>query len=314
MGNSSSRRSGYNFKRKKTATIGGDCGTDQTDEQIIKFEEQFEVSDTVLGRGADAIVYEAFDHVSRTKVAIKVVDLLAANTGDRGSILRARFQRETSIMGTLQHRNLVKMLDYHETVGKLAVLMEYVEGGSLGERITDVHGVGESNAKTIMVGLAEAVRYLHSNGVVHRDIKAENILVCSADSFNFGVKLCDFGFASYCEGETLTELLGTLDYLAPEIIRKRPYGKPVDMWALGVVMYILLSGRFPFFSSDRRALCFLILKGEYALENDPRWDGVSEQARDLLKHLLVLDPSQRYTITDVLSHPWILSHVDSPLL
>lgn len=154
--------------------------------------------------------------------------------------------------------------------------------------------------------LAKAIAYCHDKGIVHRDLKPENILLSSLDERTAVIKIADMGFARTVRANGMETSCGTPSYVAPEVLRGERYGAAVDLWSLGVVMYILLCGYAPFAASTQTKLFKAICRGVYRF-GSPYWDAISEQAKDLISHLLVLDTSHRYTARQVLSHPWIAS-------
>ena len=146
--------------------------------------------------------------------------------------------------------------------------------------------------------------YIHSKGIVHRDLKPENLLY-AAPSPNENLKLADFGLAHILkENEILETACGTPGYVAPEVLNGDGYQTPVDMWSLGVVLYILLCGFPPFYDDSTRILFEIIKQGRYDFPPE-YWDDVSESAKDLIRKLLVVDPAQRLTAAQVKEHPWV---------
>ena len=151
----------------------------------------------------------------------------------------------------------------------------------------------------------DALIYCHKMGIVHRDIKPENLLFNSKDYSKAQIKISDFGLARFLQEEKLaTTTCGTPGYVAPEILSEKPYGSACDIWSVGVVMFILLSGEPPFYHEDNFELFELIKKCEYDLSKQV-WQGVSKEAKDLIKRILVADPAKRISATEIQSHPWI---------
>jgi serine/threonine protein kinase len=292
---------------------GSASTTRSNSERGLTFEERYQAVDstTTLGEGADALIYFGVDVQQRINVALKVVDFSRLTCNEKRLHLQHRFQVETDILSSIAHKNIITLYDFNFHPDKGVMVLEYAEGGDLFEccKQSHHHGMPESEAKGVMVGLIEAVRYIHSNNIVHRDLKPENVLLRSKHTTH-GVLLADFGFAAYCEeGETLTELVGTLNYVAPEVLRSKPYGRPIDVWALGVIMFIILSGDFPFNDDDRNILYRQIIRGKFTFE-EPRWKYISKEAKHLLLSLMVVDVSRRIMIDEVLLHPWITSYQD----
>jgi serine/threonine protein kinase len=292
------KKSGVVIKRKRS--IKNVPTVESTDVCDKRFEEKYFYGYKVLGKGGDAIVYEGVETISMTKVAVKVKEITSPK--DVG------LQSECRILSDLDHRGIVKLVDSHIDNNRHIMVLELAQAGDLIDKICEQKLFEEDTAKGIIVNLAEAIRYLHSKNVVHRDIKPENILLRSCTSYK-NLMLADFGFAAICQGDSLTERLGTFKYMAPELFRATSYGKAVDVWALGVTMYVLLSGRYPFYHQDSKIICRLILQADIKFESEV-WSLVSDDAKDLLRKIFVADPKQRCTIDEVLLHPWILSFVE----
>ncbi|NXS99950.1 KCC2D kinase, partial [Jacana jacana] len=180
-----------------------------------------------------------------------------------------------------------------------------VTGGELFEDIVAREYYSEADASHCIQQILEAVLHCHQMGVVHRDLKPENLLLASK-SKGAAVKLADFGLAIEVQGEQQAwfGFAGTPGYLSPEVLRKDPYGKPVDMWACGVILYILLVGYPPFWDEDQHRLYQQIKAGAYDFPS-PEWDTVTPEAKDLINKMLTINPAKRITASEALKHPWI---------
>lgn len=178
------------------------------------------------------------------------------------------------------------------------------------DAITQSVKFGEVDSARMVKDLCNALFYLHSRSIVHRDLKPENLLVHRNKDGSISLKLADFGLAMEVK-EPIFTVCGTPTYVAPEILSEIGYGLEVDMWAVGVITYILLCGFPPFRSPDRNQteLFEFIKAGEYEFLS-PYWDNISPYAKDLIEHLLVVDKKKRYTAIETLSHPWILLNGD----
>ena len=153
--------------------------------------------------------------------------------------------------------------------------------------------------------IVDAIRYCHAQGIIHRDIKPENLLFSSKDMSKSVLKISDFGLARFVEEDVFaTTTCGTPGYVAPEILMQKPYHVACDFWSIGVVLFILLSGCPPFFDEDNYVLFEKIKKVQYNFDA-PTWENVSEDAKDVIRNLLVADPEKRLTPDQFLNHPWI---------
>lgn len=253
-------------------------------------------------------------------------------------------------MRQLKHENITELQEFIETRDFYFIVLELVPGGELFHQIVRLTYFSEDLSRHVIIQVAEAIRYLHEEaGVVHRDIKPENLLFYPApfipsigqnvrsgedeDKEDEGqfitdvgaggigiIKLADFGLSKIIwDTKTMTPC-GTVGYTAPEIVNDQRYSKSVDMWALGCVLYTLLCGFPPFYDESIQVLTEKVAKGEYTFLS-PWWDDISKEAKDLVSHLLTVNPDRRYSIDQFLEHPWITQNkkptvpaFDSPLM
>ncbi|KAK7482095.1 hypothetical protein BaRGS_00026679 [Batillaria attramentaria] len=262
--------------------------------------ERYELGRT-LGDGNFAIVRVSRSKTSGHEFAMKVIDKPKLKGKEH------MVENEIEIMKDCAHPNIVKLYEEYETCDKIYLVMELVKGGDLFDAITQSVKFGEVDSAHMVADLCNALFYLHSRAIVHRDLKPENLLVHRNKDGTITLKLADFGLAMEVK-ENIYTVCGTPTYVAPEILTEIGYGLEVDMWAVGVITYILLCGFPPFRSPDRNQteLFEFIKAGEYEFLS-PYWDNVSDSAKDLIRRLLVVDKSKRYTAIEVLSHPWIVS-------
>lgn len=293
---------------------------------INQFEDVYELTEKVLGEGSSACVYEGRNKATKQPVAVKIIK-------KRHGLRRSRVFREIEMFYHCQkHTNIIKLLEYFEEADKFYLVFEKAEGGPLLAHIQKRIHFTENEAAQIVKNLAEALKFLHKRGIAHRDLKPENIL-CHSESQLCPVKICDFDlgsgviFSNSSSPVSTPELLtpvGSAEFMAPELVdalkgEATSYDKRCDLWSLGVIIYILLCGYPPFYGCcgsdcgwERGEFCEscqdqLFVSIQDGLYDFPEreWSGVSDEAKDLIRHLLVKDASQRYTAEMVLNHPWV---------
>jgi serine/threonine protein kinase len=261
--------------------------------------ENFEVLE-LLGEGHFAKVKRAKHKESGQFVAIKFIDKQQIISDEHQ--LSALFS-EINIMKSLKHPHIVRLLDVYETDDKLCLIMELVTGGELFDKIVERGSYSERDASLLMVAMFHAVKYLHSKGIAHRDLKPENILY-ESDAPTAPVKISDFGLSKVVEKKKMMQTCcGTPGYVAPEVLRYAGYGPEVDIWSLGVLLYVLLCGFPPFYDENDAELFAQIQTGKFEFIS-PYWDTISKEAKDLITKLLCVDPKKRLTAEQALTHPW----------
>jgi serine/threonine protein kinase len=262
---------------------------------IYDIEEQI----GVIGRGAFSIVRAARHKQTGLRVAVKCVDKSALSEDQE-----AHLKQEAAILQSLDHPSVLKCLGFYDNGPYYYLVMEYLAGGELFDRIVKKSYYNENDARWIVKIILNAFAYIHSQGVVHRDMKPENLILLSTDNDKI-IKVADFGFAVKTTGHSnLRARLGSLGYEAPEVLLDEPYGKPVDMWDIGVIMYILLGGYPPFADEHIPTLFAKIKKAEFEF-HEQYWKDVSEDAKDLIRKLLRKKPLARLTAEEALQHPWV---------
>lgn len=271
----------------------------------------FYVVERQIGKGSYGEVFLGHDIITHEPCAIKVIKKNPFNRKQKKFI-----ERESAIMKTVDNAYIVQTLDVfesHGADGSLTIVSEYCGGGELFDLIIASQCFTEDKARHIMRQVLLGVDYLHSRGIVHRDIKPENILACST-TWPLNVKLTDFGLSNFIDGDSncqdnaLLSHVGTSYYISPEILGKKGYGPPVDLWASGVVLYIMLCGRFPFFGKTDVEYVQSLHRG--ANMTGPDWDSVSDTGKAFLCSLLSLDPKRRLTAKEALDHDWMLEGLD----
>ncbi|XP_015197446.1 serine/threonine-protein kinase DCLK1a isoform X3 [Lepisosteus oculatus] len=260
--------------------------------------ERYKVGRTI-GDGNFAVVRECVERSTGREYALKIIN----KSKCRGK--EHMIQNEVSILRRVKHPNIVLLIEEMDTYSELYLVMELVKGGDLFDAITSTNKYTERDASGMLYNLASAIKYLHSLNIVHRDIKPENLLVYEHHDGSKSLKLGDFGLATVVDGPLYT-VCGTPTYVAPEIIAETGYGLKVDIWAAGVITYILLCGFPPFrgSSEDQEALFDQILMGQLDFPL-PYWDNISDSAKELITSMLQVDVDQRYTALQVLDHPWV---------
>ena len=201
-------------------------------------------------------------------------------------------------MEDVSHPRIARLYEAVETPKRVHLIMECLEGGNLCSYVKSKRRLSEEESKKIFFQLVQAVDHLHQQCIIHRDIKLENVLFDT----NKDIKLIDFGFSTVSpDGKKLRVFCGTPSYMAPEIVRRTEYaGKPVDMWGLGILLYALLCGCFPFRAKSYPDLYRRIARGSFTIP-----DELSSPVRDLIRQLLTVDPYTRITSANVLKHPWL---------
>lgn len=269
-----------------------------------EFYAKYEPKD-ILGRGVSSTVRRCINKETGKEYAAKIIDVSADSESGGPTSLQEATRREIDILKEVAgHPHIIELRDVFESTTFIFLVLELCKNGELFDYLTSVVALSEKKTKSIMKQLFEAVEYIHSHDIVHRDLKPENILL--DDSYN--IKLTDFGFAIRIKkGETLSELCGTPGYLAPELLKASMYenapgyGKEVDIWACGVIMYTLLVGFPPFWHRKQMVMLRNIMEGKFEFCS-PEWDDITEAPKDLIKKLLIVDPKKRLDAKGALEH------------
>ncbi|KAK8890633.1 hypothetical protein M9Y10_035414 [Tritrichomonas musculus] len=251
-----------------------------------------------IGEGANSNVYSAQSQKTLEPLVLKIPKKAIS------------FDNEKKILSTFHHNGIVKLIDSFQENSKQILVLEY--GKDLFDYIMEIGRLTEKDAKNLFRPIFEAVLYLHTNEIIHRDIKLENIIITEKQ----GLKLIDFDLSyeikstnsinknniSNKKNITPSESCGTFQYIAPEILKCLNYGKEVDIWALGITLYAAIAGMFPFESEDQYSYTFEVLTKNPSFEFDDLT--VSDNFKDLIEKMLNKDPSKRITISECLNHPW----------
>jgi len=265
--------------------------------------DDYHCAKKVLGSGLSGDVHMATSkHDSKHKYAVKAFNLHGLSAQDREDLAN-----EASVFLGMDHPHVARLVDVYESETRLEFVMECLTGGELFARIARRKKFCEKDAVDATWQMLLALNYLHSHGIVHRDIKLENFMFESDKSDH--LKLIDFGFSKIVDAETTMNLsCGTMSYVAPEVLQKN-YTNKCDMWSLGVTVFILLFGYMPFSGGDRMQMK-AIMRGDYEVRKKA-WDLVNDTAQDFVKQLLVLDPDKRLSAPEALQHPWIVNRAQA---
>lgn len=268
-----------------------------------KIENFYDIKEE-LGRGQFAVVKKCISKETNEEVAAKFIKLKRTRTSKAG-LSREMIEREASILNLLSHDKVIKLYDVFDLGPEMVLVLELLSGGELFDKICELEYLTELDACCYMKQVLEAIEHLHDSSIVHLDIKPENIVLKSSDKTD--IKLVDFGLAQKLEpGKDLREMMGTPEFVAPEVINYESIGFYTDMWAIGVLAYILLSGCSPFLGDDNQETYANIVEVDYHFDEE-YFDKISDDAKLFVSELLIKKPSKRSTVKDCLTHPWLLT-------
>ncbi|XP_035848274.1 calcium/calmodulin-dependent protein kinase type II subunit gamma-like isoform X3 [Sander lucioperca] len=264
-----------------------------------RFTDEYQLYEE-LGKGAFSIVRRCVKKSTGQEYAAKIINTKKLSARDH-----QKLEREARICRLLKHPNIVRLHDSISEEGFHYLVFDLVTGGELFEDIVAREYYSEADASHCINQILESVSHIHQHDIVHRDLKPENLLLASKMK-GAAVKLADFGLAIEVQGDQQAwfGFAGTPGYLSPEVLRKDPYGKPVDIWACGVILYILLVGYPPFWDEDQHKLYQQIKAGAYDFPS-PEWDTVTPEAKNLINQMLTINPAKRITADQAIMHPWV---------
>jgi serine/threonine protein kinase len=257
-----------------------------------------------IGNGSSGTTYYGTYLPLQTEVAVKVVNKAALNERQL-----KRVHREIKFLYKLKHQNICKLYGEVETNSHICLIMELCKGGDLCDILNKNGPMSESKARSLFVQLLSAVNYLHKKGILHRDIKLDNIFT---NKTNDKITLGDFGLAAkWKQGTPTKDYVGSINYAAPEVIQHKPFvGPEADIWSCGVVLLALVTASLPFEASNDNELMRNVVRGNYRI---PSSADLSPSLLDLIRRMLTIDPAKRITMDQIMVHPWIVGDEDKKL-
>uniref|UniRef100_A0AAR2LN40 non-specific serine/threonine protein kinase n=1 Tax=Pygocentrus nattereri TaxID=42514 RepID=A0AAR2LN40_PYGNA len=252
-----------------------------------------------LGKGNFAVVKLAKHRITKSEVAIKIIDKTQLDAANLEKIYR-----EVEIMKLLDHPHIIKLYQVMETKNMLYLVTEYAKNGEIFDYLASRGRLSEADARRKFWQILSAVEYCHERGIVHRDLKAENLLLDA----HMNIKIADFGFGNFFRpGEPLTTWCGSPPYAAPEVFEGQQYeGPQLDIWSMGVVLYVLVCGALPFDGPSLPVLRQRVLEGRFRI---PYF--MTEDCEHLIRRMLVLDPAKRLSLSQIREHRWMVQEMPS---
>ena len=265
----------------------------------IKFSDHYELKE-VIGKGKFGVVNLGIHKKTQKQVAIKIINKDSIKTTEDKELVKV----EIDILKLCHHPNIVRLLDHLENLDYIFIVMEYIEGGTLGQYLKKHNfNFTEHQAENIIYQIAQGVKYLHSYGIVHRDLKPDNIMITQPNDLGV-LKIMDFGLSKILSSqEKMVDGFGTLSYVAPEVLLRSPYNKEVDIWSLGVILYYILCGHLPFRGNKEIIIAEKIVNDELEFDEE-YWEMRSQKVKDLIEKCLRKNPEERISINEFLNHPW----------
>ncbi|OCT89379.1 death-associated protein kinase 2 isoform X1 [Xenopus laevis] len=268
-----------------------------------KVEEFYDIADE-LGSGQFAIVKRCRERKTEVEYAAKFIKKRQSPASRRG-VIREEIEREVDILKDIKHPNIITLQDVYENKTDVVLVLELVSGGELFDFLAQKESLSEEEATRFIKQILEGVNYLHARKIAHFDLKPENIMLLDKTIAMPHIKLIDFGLAHTIEdGVEFKNIFGTPEFVAPEIVNYEPLGLAADMWSIGVITYILLSGASPFLGENKQETLSNITAVNYEFDEE-FFSHTSELAKDFIRKLLVKDTRKRLSIQEALRHPWI---------
>ncbi|XP_020640438.3 death-associated protein kinase 2 isoform X1 [Pogona vitticeps] len=271
-----------------------------------KVEDIYEIGEE-LGSGQFAIVKKCREKTTGLEYAAKFIKKRQSRASRRG-VRREEIEREVNILQQILHANIIQLHDVYENKTDVVLILELVSGGELFDFLAQKESLSEEEATQFIKQILDGVHYLHAKKIAHFDLKPENIMLLDKNIPIPHIKLIDFGLAHEIEdGVEFKNIFGTPEFVAPEIVNYEPLGLAADMWSIGVITYILLSGASPFLGETKQETLANITAVNYDFDEE-FFSHTSALAKDFIRKLLVKDARKRLTIQEALSHPWITTH------
>ncbi|KAM4578285.1 death-associated protein kinase 1 [Fundulus diaphanus] len=266
-------------------------------------EEFYEIGDE-LGSGQFAVVRRCRHRRTGVEYAAKFIKK-RRNKSSRRGVTREDIEREVNILKEIQHPNIITLHEVFESKAEVILILELVAGGELFDFLAEKESLSEEEATQFLKQILDGVLYLHSKQIAHFDLKPENIMLLNRSVPHPRIKLIDFGLAHKIDfGNDFKNIFGTPEFVAPEVVNYEPLGLESDMWSIGVITYILLSGASPFLGDNKQETLANVSAVDYTFDEE-YFSNTSALAKDFIKRLLIKDPKKRMTIQDTLQHPWI---------
>ena len=267
------------------------------------FNDVYELKEK-LHKSSSAQIWACTHKESKENYAVKIIPHTPGRKSATGKSVSDAIHHELAVLKSAKHSHIIEIIDFFEDDDSFYLVMERMDGGDVFDRIIDMNKYTEKDARDLAKFLLEAVHLLHTKNIAHRDLKPQNILLKSKKD-NADIKLADFGFACRVHTpQSLTTRCGTPTYVAPEILKNIPYDQSADMWSVGVILYVLLVGYPPLASESQNVLFQKIRTADYSFR-EADWKAISPEAKELLSHLLTVDPMQRWTAKKALECAWL---------
>ncbi|XP_058231580.1 death-associated protein kinase 1 isoform X2 [Hemibagrus wyckioides] len=266
-------------------------------------EDHYEIGDE-LGSGQFAVVRKCRNKNTGQAYAAKFIKKRRSKSSRRG-VSKDDIEREVSILKQIQHPNVITLHDVFENKNEVILILELVAGGELFDFLAEKESLSEEEATEFLKQILDGVNYLHSKHIAHFDLKPENIMLLNRNVPHPRIKLIDFGLAHKIDfSNDFKNIFGTPEFVAPEVVNYEPLGLEADMWSVGVITYILLSGASPFLGENKQETLANVSAVDYEFDEE-YFSNTSSLAKDFIARLLIKDPKKRMTIQDSLQHPWI---------